>query len=455
MGKSPVTKKRGAKSVARKVAYEVLDRVLRGGAYSNLALRGMLSSVKLSGRDRGMVTLLVLGVLRNLTLIDSVFRSKATKGSLSSSPQLLLIARMAVFEILFTKKVPGYATVSEYVSMSEKLCSAAETRFLNACLRRVKPNDPQRVMRTVEDPVQRTALEFSHPEWYVRASMDAFGETECLKMLRANNTGAPAYYRVNTARVTEQEIMELFLSLRLDVQSAPNLPGCIYVKTGQNFSPDREYTSGILTPQDYSTQIVAHAVAPQPGESVLDLCCGRGTKAAHLAELMGGGGRVLAVDKFPHKIAMLEQEKQRLHLDNIECLCADALELPDVGIFDRVLVDAPCTGTGTFRRRPEIKLRVRPQDVAEMSALQKKLLDAAATRVRPGGRLVYATCSTLTEENDDVIDAFLRGHTEFSMDRDAFESYSIPCVRTPFGRIFLPHQILACAIAVFALRRGA
>ena len=439
---------------SRDAAFRVLDRVIHGGAFSNLALQAALEKHNLRPSARGNTTYLVYGVLRNLTLLDEVFRARTRKGRLDASAAVLLMARLAVYEILFQKKVPEYATISNYVTMASKKCSSAEAKFLNACLRRIKKTDVDHLLNKEKDPIRRCALEFSHPEWFVRTVFQTYGEGPGIKMLRANNIGMPTYYRVNTTRTSTQEILDLFHSLQLDVNAAPAPEGCIYVKSGQGYYPQREYEAGALTPQDLSTQIVAHVAAPQPGEQVLDLCCGRGTKSTHLAELMNNSGRVVAVDRFDHKIELLKKDARRLGLTIIEPRAADILGAKDLGEFDCVLLDAPCTGTGTVRRRPEIKHRLRPEDVVEMAALQRRLLSAAAACVRPGGRLVYATCSVLRDENDDVIEWFLENHPEFELDRAAMANGNVPCERTPFSRVFLPHQTRACAMAVSALIRS-
>jgi len=439
----------------REASYQVLHRVLHGGAYSNLVITSAFEKEDMSPDERRVVLTLVYGVLRNLTLLDEVFRSKAKKGKLTVAPALLLLGRMAIYEMLFQTKTPVYASASEYVKMARARCSVPEAKFLNAVLRHVNQDDRATVLEAAPNREARIALEFSHPEWFVHSAIASFGMADCMKMLRAHNTGMPSYFRVNTSKVSVKEIMDIFRSFRLEVDKIPNLPTCIYFRSGQNFFPSKEFEAGWVTPQDYSTQLVAHILAPKPGESVLDLCCGRGTKATHAAEIMGGRGRVVACDIYDSKIQLLEAEKQRLGFDFIEARAVDVTEGPDLGEFDRVLLDAPCSGTGTFRRRPELKQRITVESLRNLIKLQRKLLGAAAGYVRPGGRLVYATCSVLQEENDDVVEHFLAAHDDFSVDRRATAASKLPASRTLFGRVFLPHQTQACSMAVSILKRNA
>jgi 16S rRNA (cytosine967-C5)-methyltransferase len=437
----------------RITAYRALHRVLHGGAFSNIVLGNALDDASLAPGDRRTATFLVLGVLRNLALLDAVFRSKTSKGKITAAPALLLAARMAIFEILFQNKIPKYATISEYMKIAAAECSKSETKFLNACLRRVSHKDMHSLLEDAETDLRRMALEFSCPEWFAQSAVKFYGMDDTLKMLRANNLGMPSYFRTNPLRVSEDELSDMYARQRVDTAFSKRLPNCVYFKVGQGYHPAREVRAGLLTPQDFSTQIVAHAVAPQPGDSVLDLCCGRGAKATHLAELMGNRGRVLACDIHAHKTEIAAGEAERLGVSILETRVCDATDPGDMGSFDRVLVDAPCTGTGTFRRRPELKQRVRPAQVMELAFLQRRMLEAAARLVAPGGRLVYATCSVLPEENDDVAAEFLERHEDFAPARNEPALEHLPQFKTPFGSVFLPQHTQACGAAVCILDR--
>lgn len=440
----------------RETAHTILNRVLQGGAYSNLVLTSTFEkNPELSPEDRRMAMSLVFGVLRNLTLLDEVFRMKAQKGKLSMTPGLLLIGRMAIYELMFNTKVPAYASASEYIKMARASCSVSEAKFLNAVLRRVTPEDKKAVLERAQGKEAKIALEYSHPEWFVKSAINAYGIGECMKMIRAHNTGMPAYYRVNTAKMKVRELLEIFHSMRLEVETVKLLPAAIYFKSGQSYFPSKEYEAGWITPQDLSTQIVAYELGPKPGERILDLCCGRGTKTTHAAELMRSKGSITACDVYGHKITLLEAEKKRLGFESmIKGVAVDVTTRPDLGEpFDRVLLDAPCSGTGTFRRRPELKYRITVENLRNLIALQRSLLSAAADYVKPGGRLLYSTCSVLTEENDDVVEVFLKERPDFSIDRPASAPGKIPCCRTPFSRVFLPHQTQASSIAITILKR--
>ena len=437
----------------RETAYRVLHRVLHGGAYSNVVLANVLQSQDLTTGDRRIATFLVYGVLRNLDLLDAVFRSKSSKGKITAAPALLLIARMAIFEILFQKKVPAYATISEYMKMARNNCSKQESKFLNACLRRVDAQDVATLLDAIEDDPPKLSLEFSTPEWFIRSLLKFLGRDETVRMLKANNLEMPSYYRINTIRISEKELMEKFETHHLTALASPWLKGCFSFNPGQSYFLSQEYAAGWITPQDISTQIIAHAVNPEPGESILDLCCGRGTKTAHLAELMDNRGRILACDIHAHKIDLVNQEAARLGIHIVDTLVADLTAPQDLGLFDRVLVDTPCSGTGTLRRRPEIKQRLRPADVAGLMRLQRRLLDNAALHVKPGGRLVYATCSVLPEENDDVVAEFLERNEQFTSVRATEPIASIPRFATPFGNLFLPHQVQACGSGVYIMEK--
>lgn len=441
----------------RKLAYEILNRVLLGGGYSNVLLATTLSRDEVSAGDRRAATNLVYGVLRNLTLLDDVFRSKTEKKKLDLSPKILNLGRMAIFEIFFSQSIPQYATVSEYVEMAKREGGGRESRFLNACLRQVQRSDRDARIRRVRGPVARMAVRYSHPEWVARALAEAYGPEETRHTLRANNNPQPSYFRVNVARLSVDDFMTASEYQKRDFQVCASPSNCVCLASGKGAFPKREYDSGWITPQDRSTQFIPFYLDPKPGDSILDLCCGAGIKSTQLMGLMRGEGEVVAVDIFPHKLESLKSECGRLGLDGIRPVEADIEKSPGLGVFGKVLLDAPCTGSGTFRHRPEIKYRLKESDLAEITEKQDRLLAAAASYVAQGGRLVYSTCSILPAENEERIRKFLRewpdfipatfeAEKELAFDVSGFHHHRL-------GTAFLPIAVNGCGAFVSVLRR--
>jgi 16S rRNA (cytosine967-C5)-methyltransferase len=441
----------------RRLAFEILNRVLLGGGYSNVLLAGALAGDELTIEDKSAATNLVYGVLRNLTLLDEIFRSKTEKGRLDLSPKALTLGRMAIYEILFSQSVPQYASVSEYVKMSKAESTGRESQFLNACLRQVKRTDGEGAVKYLKNPVSRMALRYSHPDWITGALFEIYGEEETSHILCADNNPQPSYFRVNVVRVSVEELMSASEYLRREFQACGSPPNCVFLPHGSGGFPGKEYESGWITPQDRSTQFVPFYLQPQPGDDILDLCCGAGIKSTQIMELMAGQGRVVAVDLFPHKLESLKAEAARLGLGGIETAEADIEKTSVPGTFDKVLLDAPCTGSGTFRRRPEIRFRLKESDVPEITAKQDRLLSAAGGHVAPGGILVYATCSILRRENEERVEKFLGGHGEFAPATAEIER-KLPFVLSGFhrnrlGTTFLPVAVNGCGAFVSVLRR--
>ncbi|HOX27747.1 MAG TPA: 16S rRNA (cytosine(967)-C(5))-methyltransferase RsmB [bacterium] len=440
----------------RQVGFEILNRILLGGGYSNLIIKNALSDKKFSEDDKQAAVNLVYGVLRNLSLIDNVLRSKAEKGKLTVSPKVLNLGRMAVFEILFMYKIPKYATVSEYMVMIKENCGASEGGFMNACLRKVVRKDKDVLLKSVKDAVENLALRYSHPNWYVKKIADFYGIKEASHILRANNNPQPVYFRLNTKRVDKEEFISINRYQRKEYQEVDLLPNCFMLPYGKGGFPHHEYESGWLTPQDVSTQFIPFFLSPEPGDHILDLCCGSGVKTTQLLEIMGDEGEVTAVDIFEHKIQSLKSECERLGLKSYRVIQADISKAPDLGAFSKVLLDAPCSGSGTVRRRPEIKTRLLEKDIGKASGVQDILLHRASKYVKKYGILVYATCSIFREENAERVERFLHEHPDFEpMTDQVARSNNVEIGKSDgFGVTFLPVAVNGCGTYVSVLRRN-
>ncbi len=460
MGKAKKSAKNEANQTeyrGRRLAFDILNRVLLGGGYSNTLLAAKLDREALTPEDKHAATNLVYGVLRNLALIDEIFRSKTDKGKLELSPRLLNVGRMAIFEILFSKNIPAYATVSEYVKMARKEGSAGEAGFLNACLRKTTSEDRERITKAAADPIARMAIRYSHPLWMAHTVSEAYGSDEARHVFRANNNPQPMYFRVNTFKIGVGDLVSALEYKYHGFQALGSPPFCFSFPLGKGIFPKIEYDSGWLTPQDRSTQFVPFYVQPEAGDRILDLCCGSGIKSAQMAELMGNEGEVVSVDKFRHKIDSLGAECKRLGLTCIKGVEADITARPELGEFEKVLLDVPCSGSGTLRHRPEIKFRIKESDIESLTKTQDALLDSAAGYTAPGGTLVYATCSILPVENERRVELFLERHADFICITKEVESLLpfsvVHFMRGRWGTTFLPVTVNGCGVFVSVLRR--
>ncbi len=441
----------------RMVAAKALSRIITGGSYSNIVLKNLHDDPALAPRDRTVATSLVLGTLRNLTLIDEILRSKSKNHKLTLSPMNLIYARLCVYEIIFMSKIPQYASVFKYVDFAMKANAHQEARFMNACLRKVTPDDITAVLAAKASIDERLATEFSYPLWMVQLLIERHGEEETRSVLRAGNNPQPTYFRVNCIRATD--LIERNTEKRdvfgLEKVTAPKY--CLRLAPGKSTFPHDEYNNGLITPQDRSTQFPAHLLAPSSGERVLDMCCGSGIKTTQLAELSGNAADITAIDIHSHKLESLRAEAARLGITCITPVTVDATDCSHLGSFDKILLDAPCSGTGAVRRRPEIKSRVDASTVSRLATLQDALLSSAASRLNPGGTLVYSTCSILDVENGERIEKLIHSDSSLHADPGIFERLYPPASILGSGDgagfILLPSRSNACGGYVAVIRK--
>lgn len=420
--RSPADKRAGS---ARRQALKVLKAIDADGAYANLALDQVLerdpAARALGPADRALMTELVYGVTRWRRRLDHTIDAYSTTPSGKLPVFARNALRLGVYQIVYLDKVPDRAAVFESVALAREFGHAGTAALVNAVLRRVARLGPAPLPpEAAEGPADRLAVEFSHPTWLVRRWLDRLGLEETRRLLTVDNEAAPLTLRANRRRVSAAE-----LAVRLEAEGVATSPGRLFPEAliCRSELPLRRlasYQAGLFSVQDESAMSAARWVDPQPGWLVVDACAGVGGKSTHLAELMDDTGRVVAVDLFQHKLALLRSAATRLGLGSIETRRLDARELPAsdlAGRADAVLVDAPCSGLGVLRRRPDLRWRVGPEDLDQLTELQREILAAAARCVRPGGVLVYATCSIEPAENEAVVGGFLASDHEFVQDK--------------------------------------
>ncbi|HAR98032.1 MAG TPA: 16S rRNA (cytosine(967)-C(5))-methyltransferase RsmB [Syntrophus sp. (in: bacteria)] len=409
------------RETARSVAIDLLVRVERTGAYAEPLLNATLSGRLLEDpRDRGLATRLVYDTLRMQGRLDWILR-QICRGRLADlEPVTRAILRTALYQLEFADRIPAFAAVDAAVELA-KARVPERAALVNAVLRSaLRKRDAIRWPDPVRDPAGHIAATASHPLWLVRRWLAVYGPGETAALCRADNETPPCTLRVNRLRITPAAGREALAAAGLACEPTPFSPdGLAVAGAAASLSETAPFREGGLHIQDEASQLVAPLVDPRPGETLLDLCAGSGGKTTHLAALLENSGEILAVDIHPRKLADLETLARRLGATPIRTWAGDAEA--DLGEafharFDRVLVDAPCSGTGTLRRNPEIKWRLQPRDLGPLVRRQRRILDAAAAYPRRGGLLVYATCALLPEENDGVIVDFLDRHPEYAPD---------------------------------------
>lgn len=401
---------------ARELSVRVLDEVDTKGAYANLALDRILSEAEIDSRERSLATEIVYGTLRNRAYIDWVIDSLTPRGIDSIDPKLLNILRTAIYQIRFLTRIPPFAAVNEAVNLSKKRAGRNTHRFVNGLLRSYVRRIRELVPPSLEeDPALSLSITYSFPRWMVERWLAEYGLGNTVKLCEYFNSSPQLTVRVNRLRATRQEVADRLAARGIDVSLASHTEVGLVLKGASAVTHIPEFIEGLFTVQDVSSMLVAPVVNPRAGSLVVDACGAPGGKTTHLAELMDDTGTVLSLDVHEHRLRATREAASRLGLSSIKTMLHDATKELS-GLEDQVdalLIDAPCSGLGVLNRRADARWRKTPDDINQLVELQKSILDAMSKCLKPGGTLVYSTCTITREENDDVIDWFLDSHRNF------------------------------------------
>ena len=397
----------------RKTAFDVLMNVERDGAYSNLSLNNFIE--KNNPDSPSFVRELVYGVLKNKFLLDWFIQQLVPSGLKKVKKQDLMLMRMGVYQILYMESVPEYAAVSETVEMAKKLARGRE-RFINGVLRGFIRNRQQLVLPDREKGiVEYLSVMYSTEKWIVKLWMDAYGEKKAEELLKASNETPELSIRVNVMKTDRSFLKKRLESLGFEAAESSVSRRALIVK-GSGLLDSQPYKDGLFSVQDEASILASDMLGAQPGEKVADVCAAPGGKTFATAELMAGEGVIYAMDKYEHKLKLMEAQAKRAGIDNIRLLEHDSTQSIEElkGRMDRVLADVPCSGLGVMRRKPEIKYKGR-QELDELIERQGKILRSAAEYVAAGGTLVYSTCTVNPSENQCRIEAFLKENREYKV----------------------------------------
>ncbi|MDQ7791942.1 MAG: 16S rRNA (cytosine(967)-C(5))-methyltransferase RsmB [Clostridia bacterium] len=408
-----------SKIPAREIALHILKAVESDGAYANLALNKALEEYQPEKLDRAFTTELAYGTLRTLNTLDWIISRFLQKPLGAQSVWVRNILRTGAYQIFYMDRVPPAAACNEAVELTKKFGTPGAVRFVNGVLRNiVRKKDELAFPDPEEDLVSHISLRYSHPTWMVERWLKEFGVEETVALCRANNNTPPNSIRTNTLRVSREELKAVLEQEGLTVRPTRLAPEGLEITGFLSLRILQSFRKGLFQIQDESSMLVAHAVNPAHGTRVVDACSAPGGKTTHLAQVMGNEGSVRALDLHPHKLDLVRDNCVRLGITCVEALLLDARDLPGdmSGWADYVLVDAPCSGLGVLRRRPDARWRKEPGQIAGLIKLQDEILQSAAQCVRPGGILVYSTCTITREENQNQVEHFLTRNPDFVLE---------------------------------------
>jgi len=336
-----------------------------------------------------------------------------------NSPWVLNILRMGVYQLLYMDRIPESAACNESVNLSKRYGHRASSGYVNAVLRNIARNRDKIVYPDRQkDLPGYLSVAYSHPEWLVERWLQLYGEEFTESLLNSNNTVPDFTVRVNTLKVSREQLIEELNREGMDAGKGRYMDEAVFIRNPSPLSRMEAFKKGYFQVQDESSMLVSRILDPQPGEMILDVCSAPGGKATHIAELMKDRGTVIARDIHEHKVKLIEDAVERLGLGIVKTEVFDAAELDEriVQKADRVLIDAPCSGLGIIRKKPDIKWARNQEDMDEITGLQKKIIHTASSYVKPGGVLVYSTCTINPMENEDIIEDFIRSNGEFGME---------------------------------------
>lgn len=432
---------------ARETALSVLIAVEEEGAYSHLMLHKALENIS-DSKDQALATELVYGTIQRKNTLDYFLDRFVHKGVHRLQKWVACLLRMSLYQLLYLDKIPDHALVHEAVNIAKKRGHQGISGMVNGVLRNILRNKESLQLSPALSPLERIALEHSHPEWLVKRWIEQFGIEITEQMCRANNIPPHGSIRVNRLKNNRDDLLRRLRDSGKEAELSVVSPyGILLIGEG---NPARlpEFGRGEITIQDESSMLVADILDPQPGMVVLDACAAPGGKTTQIAEKMNDNGRIIANDVHSHKQSLIEQQAKRLGITSIETTVEDARKLNGMfaeGMFDRILIDAPCSGFGVIRRKPDIKWTKREEDVYAIAKIQLEILEALAPLLKPDGILVYSTCTIEQVENEQVVQAFLAKHRDFILDddiQDVVPARVYETCRQAEGVLrLLPHQL--------------
>jgi 16S rRNA (cytosine967-C5)-methyltransferase len=400
---------------SRKLARQIIQRVLEEGAYSNLVLSNELNNIDIEDKDKGLITEIVYGTLRRKRTLDVLIGNFVKDINLIDTT-VLNILRVAIYQMYFLDKIPEYAACNEAVEEAKEV-SLEASKLVNGILRNYIKDEKEIVVPG--NRIDELAYKFSFQPWMIRLFIKQYGEERSMKLMAGLNETPKVTVRVNEFKAEYDEVYEKLEEIGYNIEDGYACPEAIAIKGGKGIEDNQLFKEGLITVQDESAMLVAPLLDLKEGDKVLDLCAAPGGKTTHIAELLANSGEVLAFDLHENKLSLIEENAKRLGLNNIVCKAMDATKLNSdyISYGDKVLIDVPCSGLGIIRKKPEIKWNKTRQQLKDLVPIQREIMENAWQYLKPGGTLVYSTCTLNKEENEENLKWFLSKHNDAEIEK--------------------------------------
>lgn len=409
------------KKNVRESAVELLETIEKNQSYSNLLLNTTIKKNNIDPKDIGLLTELTYGTLQRKMTLD-FYLQPFLKNPRKLETWVRQLLRVTLYQMIFLDKIPDRAAIFEAVEIAKRRGHKGISSMVNGVLRSIQ-REGLPSLEEIKDPVERLSVETSHPLWLVRRWVDQLGFSRAKEMCEINLTAPLQTARVNTTKINRDSCIEMLKDEGFQVEASPVIPEAIKCLKG-NLANSNAFKEGFITIQDESSMVAAHALGIKEEEVVLDACAAPGGKSTHIAEKLNRSGKVISLDLHEHKVKLISSNANRLGLSNIETRQLDSRKVQEhfgKESFDRILLDAPCSGLGVMRRKPDMKYTKIEEDVHHLHKIQLELLKSVTPLLKKGGILVYSTCTVDEEENDHVIRLFLEGNKEFEGDESLKE----------------------------------
>lgn len=447
--------KRNTKKTSRYLAMEILDKTEKNGAYSNLLLNESIQKNNLSSADAGLLTELVYGVLQRRLTLD-FYLADFLDESKKIDSWVRNLLRLSIYQMIYLDKIPQHAILFEAAEIAKKKGHVGISKFVNGVLRNAERRG-FKDLTDIKDDAERLSLEISMPLWLVEKFINQIGYSETKALGESLLIPSRASARVNQRYLTVEEALYALEEEGFAVRRSEITPDAV-ISDGGHFASSPLFTSGQLTIQDETSMLVAPAMQIEPHHQVLDACAAPGGKTTHIASFLSheAGGKVVALDLHKHKVKLVKENAARLHVDDVvEGVVLDARKVDEVfpdESFDRILVDAPCSGLGLMRRKPDIKYTKKERDLLNLQKIQLEILESVAPKLKKYGIMVYSTCTITEEENEKTVEQFLALHPEFEKTTVLVGETLQPCLKNEFIQIY-PHDFETDGFFISCLKK--
>ena len=403
---------------AREIVLKALYKIDKEQAYSNIVLNDEIKQNrnKINDKDIGLISEIVYGVTTWKLTIDEIIKKYSKIRLKKISPWILNILRMGTYQIIFLDKIPKSAAVNESVNLAKRYGHASSSNFTNAILRKIEKEDYEEFFQ-IKDDVERISKTTSMPVWIIEELMKNNTIEEVEEICKNLNLRPEIIIRINKLKTTKEEIMRKLEEANIEYREIPDMEDFLVLNKIKNIENLELFKDGLFTVQDASAGLTAVALNPQENDNVLDACSAPGGKTTYIAELMHNKGKIEAWDIHEHRTKLVEKNAERLGIKIINTDVKNSAEYEEKykEKFDKILLDVPCMGIGVIKRKPDIKWQRKKEDIEEISNLQRKILENCSKYLKRGGYLVYSTCSILKEENEDVVNDFIKNNSDFEI----------------------------------------